>query len=73
MTDEEAREDIKTGHGFISWLAENLLAVYERYRVRELSPSKALEQTILCYMATHAAANYDVETGLFSEVQWGES
>ena len=72
MTDEEAREDIRTGHGFIGWLVENLLAVYERYRARELSPSKALEQTILCYMATHAAANYNAETGLFSEVQWGK-
>jgi hypothetical protein len=73
MTDEEARQGIRDGFR-TEWLIKNLLAVYERYRMRrKMNPSKALEQTNLCYMATHGAAIYDVETGLFSEVQWSES
>ena len=68
MTDEGARQSIRDRFR-PEWLIENLLAVYGRYRARQMNPLKALEQTNLCYMATHGAANYNVETGLFSEVQ----
>jgi len=68
MTDEEAREDIKTGHGISGWLVEKTLAAYERYRARELSPSKASEQAILYYLASHGAASFDAKTGLYSAI-----
>jgi len=69
MTDEEAREDIRTGHGFRpDCLMRSLLACYERYRTKGLSPSDSARQANLYYLASHAAASFDVETGLYSAV-----
>lgn len=66
MTDEEAREDIRTGHGFRpDWLMEDLLACYERYKAKGLSPSDSAKQANLYYLASHAAAIFDEATGLY--------
>ena len=70
MTDEEAREDIRTGHGLkADWLVRNLLAVYERYRQKGLEVREALEQARLCYLASIGAAGFNMETGLYQSRQ----
>lgn len=69
MTDEEARQDIRTGHGFRpDWLIDHLLACYECYRVMELSPFDAVKQANLYYLASHGAAGFDAKTGLYSAI-----
>jgi hypothetical protein len=69
MTDEEAREDIRIGHGFRpDWLIESLLACYDRYRAKGLSPPDSARQANLYYLASHAAASFDAETGLYSAI-----
>ena len=68
MTDEEARENIKTGHGISGWLVDKTLAAYERYRARGLNSPEALERVILYYLASHGAASFDEKTGLYSAI-----
>lgn len=69
MIDEEAREDIRTGHGFRpDGLIKSLLACYECYRVKGLSPSDSAKQANLYYLASHGAASFDAKTGLYSAI-----